>query len=46
LQAIEAEITSASQQSKIDELEAQLQEAEGVIIDLRAELRWVRDELE
>ncbi|KAJ6860614.1 hypothetical protein NC651_036874 [Populus alba x Populus x berolinensis] len=44
--AIEAEITSASQQSKIDELEAQLQEAEGVIIDLRAELRWVRDELE
>ncbi|CAK7338614.1 unnamed protein product [Dovyalis caffra] len=43
---IEAEITSSSQQSKIDELEAQLHEAEGVIIDLRAELRWVCDELE
>ncbi|KAG6790141.1 hypothetical protein POTOM_006289 [Populus tomentosa] len=43
---IEAEITSSRQQSKIDELEAQLQEAEGVIIDLRDELRWLRDELE
>ena len=46
LQTIEAEITSSRQQSKIDELEAQLQEAEGVIIDLRDELRWLRDELE
>lgn len=43
---IEAEITSSRQQSKIDELEAQLQEAEGVIIDLREELRWLRDEVE
>ncbi|KAF9666410.1 hypothetical protein SADUNF_Sadunf16G0226500 [Salix dunnii] len=43
---IEAEMTSSRQQSKIDELEAQLQEAEGVIIDLREELRWLRDELE
>ncbi|XP_065880075.1 uncharacterized protein [Euphorbia lathyris] len=44
--AIEAEISSFSQQTKIDELEAQLQEAEGVIVDLRAELKWARDKLE
>ncbi|XP_002517428.3 uncharacterized protein LOC8280610 [Ricinus communis] len=43
---IEAEIASSSQQTKIDELEAQLQEAEGVIIDLREELNRVRDKLE
>ncbi|KAF2308657.1 hypothetical protein GH714_011879 [Hevea brasiliensis] len=43
---IEAEIASSSQQTKIDELEAQLQEAEGVIVDLRAELKWARDKLE
>lgn len=46
MQTIEAEIASSSQQSKIDELEAQLQEAEGVIVDLRGELKWVRDKLE
>ncbi|KDP45432.1 hypothetical protein JCGZ_09681 [Jatropha curcas] len=42
----EGEMASSSQQAKIDELEAQLQEAEGVIIDLRDELHWVRDKLE
>ncbi|KAJ8750214.1 hypothetical protein K2173_014129 [Erythroxylum novogranatense] len=43
---IEAEIRSSSQQSRIDVLEAQLQEAEGVIVDLREELKWVRDKLQ
>ncbi|KAJ4707547.1 Golgin subfamily A member 6-like protein [Melia azedarach] len=42
----EAAETSLSQQRKIDELEAQLHEAEDVITDLRSELRWVRDKLE
>ncbi|ONI19372.1 hypothetical protein PRUPE_3G275400 [Prunus persica] len=32
----EAEITSSSQQRRIDELEAQLQEAEDIITDLRS----------
>ncbi|CAH8267048.1 unnamed protein product [Arabidopsis lyrata] len=43
---IEAEITSSNQQRQIDVLEAQLQEAEDIITDLRLELRWVRDKLE
>ncbi|CAL9248271.1 unnamed protein product [Arabidopsis halleri] len=43
---IEAEITSSNQQQQIDVLEAQLQEAEDIITDLRSELRWVRDKLE
>ncbi|KAG7559087.1 hypothetical protein ISN45_Aa05g006950 [Arabidopsis thaliana x Arabidopsis arenosa] len=43
---IEAEITSSNQQRQIDVLEAQLQEAEDIITDLRSELRWVRDKLE
>ncbi|KAG7563887.1 hypothetical protein ISN44_As10g006440 [Arabidopsis suecica] len=43
---IEAEITSSNQQRQIDLLEAQLQEAEDIITDLRSELRWVRDKLE
>ncbi|XP_010528294.1 PREDICTED: uncharacterized protein LOC104805426 [Tarenaya hassleriana] len=43
---IEAEITSSNQQRRIDELEAQLQEAEDIITDLRSELHWVRDKLE
>ncbi|KAI4336073.1 hypothetical protein L6164_014648 [Bauhinia variegata] len=42
----EAEMTSLSQQKKIDVLEAQLQEAEEIVRDLRAELREVHDELE
>lgn len=45
-QTIEAEIVSSNQQRQIDVLEAQLQEAEDIITDLRSELRWVRDELE
>lgn len=42
----EAEMTSLSQQKKIEELEAQLQEAEDIVRDLREELREVQDELE
>lgn len=42
----EAEVTSLTKQNKIDELEAQLCEAEDVITDLRSELKWVRDKLE
>ncbi|XP_010552469.1 PREDICTED: uncharacterized protein LOC104822818 isoform X2 [Tarenaya hassleriana] len=40
--AIEAEITSSNQQRRIDELEAQLQEAEDIVTDLRFELNWAR----
>ncbi|GAV73080.1 hypothetical protein CFOL_v3_16567 [Cephalotus follicularis] len=43
---IEAEITSSTQERKIDELEAQLHEAEDIITDLRSELELVRDKLE
>ncbi|GLT33341.1 hypothetical protein SLA2020_079390 [Shorea laevis] len=43
---IEADITSFNQQKKIDELEAQLHEAEDIITDLRTELRYVQDKLE
>ncbi|CAK9172344.1 unnamed protein product [Ilex paraguariensis] len=42
----EAEIASSSQQKKIEELEAQLQEAEDIVRDLREELRQVQAELE
>ncbi|KAK9278792.1 hypothetical protein L1049_028370 [Liquidambar formosana] len=42
----EAEMTSLSQQRKIEELEAQLQEAEDIVKDLREELREVQAELE
>ncbi|XP_059641741.1 uncharacterized protein LOC132283747 [Cornus florida] len=42
----EAEIRSSSQQRRIDELEAQLDEAEDRIIDLRAELKQAQDQLD
>ncbi|XP_028052720.1 uncharacterized protein LOC114257150 isoform X1 [Camellia sinensis] len=42
----EAKTTSVSQQKKIEELEAQLQEAEDIVKDLREELREVQAELE
>lgn len=42
----EAEMTSLNNQRKIEELEAQLNEAEDVITDLRAELKQVWLELE
>ncbi|KAL8137424.1 hypothetical protein V2J09_003425 [Rumex salicifolius] len=42
----EAEIRSANQQRKIEELEAQLSEAEGIIVDLREDLRLTQDKLE
>lgn len=46
LQDTEAELTSLGQQKKIEELEAQLQEAEDIVRDLREELREVQSELE
>ncbi|GMI99186.1 hypothetical protein HRI_003587900 [Hibiscus trionum] len=46
VKTIEAETTSMNQKRKIDELESQLNEAEDVITDLRAELNRVRDKLE
>ncbi|GMH01323.1 hypothetical protein Nepgr_003162 [Nepenthes gracilis] len=42
----EAETRSLIQQRKIDELEAQLQEAEDIVTDLRAELSDAQAELE
>ncbi|KAF8010642.1 hypothetical protein BT93_J1327 [Corymbia citriodora subsp. variegata] len=42
----EAGKTSVSQRGRIQELEAQLQEAEDKILDLRVELKNVQDELE
>ncbi|KAJ0709136.1 hypothetical protein HanLR1_Chr09g0336951 [Helianthus annuus] len=42
----EAAMVSCTQQKKIDELEAQLQEAEDIVKDLREELRAVEAELE
>ncbi|KAL3624192.1 hypothetical protein CASFOL_033008 [Castilleja foliolosa] len=41
----EAEITSLDQHEKIDVLESQLSEAEGIIIDLRAELNQTHEQL-
>ncbi|KAJ8567011.1 hypothetical protein K7X08_019219 [Anisodus acutangulus] len=45
MQTTEAENLSQNQQRRIDELEAQLNEAEGLIIDLRAELHDVHEQL-
>ncbi|KAG9147790.1 hypothetical protein Leryth_003407 [Lithospermum erythrorhizon] len=42
----EAELTALSQKKKIDELEAQLHEAEDIVRDVREELREVQSELE
>ncbi|KAK8710699.1 hypothetical protein V6N13_146012 [Hibiscus sabdariffa] len=42
----EAEMMSLNQQKRIEELEAQLGEAEDIVRDLRAELREAQDELE
>ncbi|CAI9280325.1 unnamed protein product [Lactuca saligna] len=42
----EAAVASCTQQKKIEELEAQLQEAEDIVKDLREELRAVEAELE
>ncbi|WVZ13221.1 hypothetical protein V8G54_017751 [Vigna mungo] len=42
----EAELMSLNQQKKIEELEAQLHEAEEIVRDLRAELRETQAELE
>ncbi|KAJ4972678.1 hypothetical protein NE237_005852 [Protea cynaroides] len=42
----EAEVASLSQQSRIEELEMQLHEAEDVVTDLRYELKGAHDELE
>lgn len=44
-QETEAEINAISQRRRIEELEAQLQEAEDKILDLRMELRNVSDEV-
>lgn len=41
----EADAAASRQQSKIDELEAQLHEAEDIVKDLREELGIIRDEL-
>ncbi|KAL6549361.1 hypothetical protein OROHE_008478 [Orobanche hederae] len=41
----ESQATSLNQQKKIDELEAQLQEAEDIVSDLRGELQEVQAEL-
>lgn len=45
LQSSETEIASVSQQEKIKELEAQLQEAEEIVTDLRQDLRNAQGEL-
>ncbi|TYJ42484.1 hypothetical protein E1A91_A03G093000v1 [Gossypium mustelinum] len=42
----DAEMMSLNQQKRIEELEAQLGEAEDIVRDLRAELREAQDELE
>ncbi|KAH9614637.1 hypothetical protein KSS87_011097 [Heliosperma pusillum] len=42
----DAEARSLNQQKKIDELEAQLGEAEGIIVDLRDELKQLHEKLE
>ena len=46
LQTSEAEMTSLRQQSRIEELEAQLHEAEDIIADLRIELKETKSELQ
>ncbi|CAA0826642.1 Unknown protein [Striga hermonthica] len=45
-QIYQSQATLSNQQKKIDELEAQLQEAEDIVSDLRAELRQAQAELE
>lgn len=45
-QNIEAEAAALSQQKKIEELEAQLQEAEDIVEDLREKLGELQDEME
>lgn len=45
-QIAEAETASLGQGQKVQELEAQLNEAEETVVDLRTELRRVQDELE
>ncbi|CAH9067891.1 unnamed protein product [Cuscuta europaea] len=42
----EAETSSMNQQRRIDELEAQLNEAEGLVLELREELNTVREEFD
>ncbi|GAB4825613.1 hypothetical protein Ancab_008487 [Ancistrocladus abbreviatus] len=42
----EVELESSSQQKKIEEPEAQLSKAEGIILDLREELQLAQEELE
>lgn len=42
----EAEVTSLTQRRRIEELEAQLNEAEEMILDLRAQLRQAYDQLD
>lgn len=46
IQTTEAETTSLCQQKRIKELDARLDETEGVIMDLRAEIRKARERLE
>ncbi|KAL8465264.1 hypothetical protein ACS0TY_034681 [Phlomoides rotata] len=46
IQNIEAEAAALSQQKKIEELEAQLQEAEDIVADLREKLGELQDEME
>lgn len=45
-QVSEAEMVSLNQKKKIEELEAQLEEAEDIVRELRAQLQEVQDELE
>ena len=45
-QVSEAEIVSLNQKKKIEELEAQLEEAEDIVRELRVQLQEVQDELE
>lgn len=42
----EAEVMFINQQRKVDELECQLDEAEGIILELRAELNEAREQLD
>ncbi|XP_073294026.1 uncharacterized protein [Primulina huaijiensis] len=42
----EAEVTFINQQRKVDELECQLDEAEGIILELRAELNEAQEQLD
>ncbi|XP_076891579.1 uncharacterized protein LOC143543029 isoform X2 [Bidens hawaiensis] len=46
VKTVEAEATALSQQKRINELDEQLNETESVIMDLRAEIRKAREQLE